>query len=751
MKKFLCFILCLVIFTGLTSGISTFASEIASGVVDNIQWVLDSDGVLTISGTGKMNDWLETDPDWLSVQENITSVIIENGITYVGAYAFYDLENLKTITLGNSVESINSSAFSQCFSLENFYVNVDNPFFTAINGNLFSSDKTELVKYAPGKPDTSYSIPYTVTHIGNSAFSRCNNLISVHFTENITSIGDRAFSDCLELRTAYLPDSVTSIGEGAFISCPYLMSVSLGNSLCSIGEYAFSNCSRLSSIEIPSSVEQIGNSAFGNCTQLSNITVADDNNFYSSIDGSLFNKEQTKIIQYATGKTTGFYSIPDTVSVIDNGAFAYSKYLTKVNIPESVESIGSSAFNCCSSLSEIEIPDSVTYIGKGAFSICSALTDITLPSYITVIESSTFHWCDNLKSITIPNTVTEIGTYAFFWCDKLSDVYYMGTESEWNDVVIAENNPSLDSVTIHFKDDFVEPQGISLNTSILALKVGETETLIATVEPENATEKNVTWTSSDESVAVVDENGLVTAISSGDAIITASVVDGAFFAECNIHVIKLAVGGGPVISASHAKSREGKTVDVTVSIDGNEGFTSLGIELDYDDTAMTLVEISENTETGAIFTPAEVLSKKPFNMSWNSISNNTFNGTLVTLTFEISETAASGEYPISLDFYKGTEGNYIDGEDLNFDENFEPLGLCYENGSITVSRHTPGDINDDGRINEKDGTILLRYLAGWHMPNLPEEALDTNGDGFVDSKDGIHLLRFLAGWNVDIF
>ncbi len=750
MKKILSIVLSLVISTGLLSGITVFATDIASGTEGNIEWAIDSNGVLTLSGTGTMIDYLEEEPLWLEHQEDVTSIIIENGITYVGAYAFFGFDNVTAVYLGASVDNIGDAAFNQCPVLESFYVDESNSFLTTVNGVLFNNDRTILFKYPQGKTGTHYSLPYTVTHIGDSAFSNCSNLTSVSFNENLEDIGDRAFYNCIKLRAASIPDSVTNIGEGAFNSCSALTLASFGSSLNTIEEYAFSNCHGLAQIEIPSSVEYIANSAFGNCTQLSNITVAEDNTVYSSVDGILFDKDKTTIIQYAIGKIDSSYTIPDTISAINDGAFAYSKYLATVNIPASVRYICPSAFSGCSRLSDIEIPDSVTEIGKSAFENCFALTDITLPASVTVINPSTFLWCENLKTITIPSTVTEIGTYAFFWCDKLTDVYYEGTEEEWNEVVVAENNSPLHSATMHFADDYVAVESLSLNVDSLTLRDGKSETLIATITPENATEKTVTWSSSDESVAVVDENGVVTAVSSGEATITASVVDGTFVSECTVHVIKLA-SSGPVISISHEKSREGKQIDVIVSINGNTGFSSLGIEIDYDTTAMTLVNVSENAETGAVFTTAETMDKKPFNMSWNSISNNTFNGTLATLTFEISNAAASGEYPISADFYKGAEGNYVDGEDVNFDENFESLALGYENGSITVSRHTPGDLNDDGKINEKDGTLLLRYLAGWTVPTLVEEALDINGDGSVDSNDAIHILRFLAGWEVDIY
>jgi len=298
--------------------------------------------------------------------------------------------------------------------------------------------------------------------------------------------------------------------------------------------------------------------------------------------------------------------------------------------------------------------------------------------------------------------------------------------------------------------DPVPVTGVSINSKEITLYTGNTSALVATVSPEDADNKNVFWTSSDEEVATVDENGVVTAISAGTAIITVTTEDGSFTAECTV-VVNTKPLQPAELTVSSVKSREGKTVDVTVSLSNNPGFSNLAIEIGYDSTALTLVGVSENTETGATFTAAEVLETQPFNMSWNSVKNNTFNGELVTLTFEISENAPSGDYPITIDYYKGVNGDYVDGDDANYDENFAPVSLKYTNGAISVSRHTPGDINDDGKINEKDATLLLRCLAGWNLTEVVEEAFDTNGDDAVDSNDTINLLRYLAGWNVKLY
>ena len=193
--------------------------------------------------------------------------------------------------------------------------------------------------------------------------------------------------------------SVTSIGNSAFFGCTDLTSVTIPNSVTSIGGSAFFGCTDLTSVTIPNSVTSIGGSAFYGCTGLTSIDVASDNSNYCSVDGVLFNKDKTTLIQYPGGKQ-GAYTIPNSVTSIGNYAFEICTGLTSVTIPNSVTSIGHYAFLYCRSLTSVTIPNSVTSIGYFAFSYCSGLT-----------------------SVTIGNSVTSIGNGAFEDCKGLTDIY----------------------------------------------------------------------------------------------------------------------------------------------------------------------------------------------------------------------------------------------------------------------------------------------------------------------------------------
>lgn len=213
--------------------------------------------------------------------------------------------------------------------------------------------------------------------------------------------------------------TVTAIGNEAFYECDKLTSVTIPSSVIEIGLIAFLDCG-ITSVTIPSSVIEIGVRAFC-CPNLTSLNVDSDNQYFKSIDGILYNKLATEILSYPPGKE-GEYVIPNSVTIIGNGAFSSCSNLTNFTIPKSVTKIGSSAFSFCSGLTSVTIPESVTEIGDGAFFVCKSLTNVTIPNSVTKIEDSTFSSCISLTSVTIPESVTIIGRSAFHSCSSLTSV-----------------------------------------------------------------------------------------------------------------------------------------------------------------------------------------------------------------------------------------------------------------------------------------------------------------------------------------
>lgn len=195
-----------------------------------------------------------------------------------------------------------------------------------------------------------------------------------------------------------------------------------GYTVTSIGDSAFNYCDSLTEVTIPDNVTSIGTYAFEDCDSLTNINVDSNNSNYSSLYGVLFNKDQTKLIQYPKGKKETIYVIPDSVISIENQAFEGCVSLTSVIIGNGVTSIGDRAFSGCNSLTEITITDSVTSIGKWAFWLCENLISVTIGNGVTSIGDSAFYECYSLTEISIPDSVTSIGNSVFYDCGRLTKV-----------------------------------------------------------------------------------------------------------------------------------------------------------------------------------------------------------------------------------------------------------------------------------------------------------------------------------------
>jgi hypothetical protein len=236
-----------------------------------------------------------------------------------------------------------------------------------------------------------------VTEIGEQAFLSRDFLESVSLPESVKKIGRHAFNGCNSLVSITIPSSVTEIGSYTFYGCDSLESVSLSEGVKTIGSSAFANCDSLVSITIPSSVTNIGVQAFRSCEVLAAIDVDPDNNFYSSSGGILFNKAQTVLIQYPSGRTASSYTIPNSVVEIGNWVFADCDFLESVRLPEGLQIIPSYAFYHCDSLESITIPGSVTDIGDNAFRSCTFLSSIYFRGKPAELGADVFSLSDILK------------------------------------------------------------------------------------------------------------------------------------------------------------------------------------------------------------------------------------------------------------------------------------------------------------------------------------------------------------------
>ena len=375
--------------------------------------------------------------------DSLTSINIPNCVTTIGDEAFENCVSLTSITIPNSVVTIIGKPFYGWHG--NLYN--ESKAFIYEDHVLFNKNKTILIAYRA--KETNYTIPNSVTIIGNSAFYGCESLTSINIPNSVTTIGKGAFCGCDSLTSINIPNSVTMIGNWAFSLCKSLTSINISNSVTTIGEYAFSDCHSLTSITIPSSVVTIIGNPF--CRWHGNLY--NESKAFIYEDHVLLNKNKTTLIEYRAKETN--YTIPNSVTTIGDHAFSDCKFLISINIPNSVTTIGNSAFSGCDSLTSINIPNSVTTIGKGTFVGCESLTNINIPNSVTTIGEQAFAFCDSLTSINIPNSVTTIGDSAFVWCDSLTSINIPNSVTTIEDGAFygCENLPS------HIKSDIIQRFG----------------------------------------------------------------------------------------------------------------------------------------------------------------------------------------------------------------------------------------------------------------------------------------------------
>jgi hypothetical protein len=246
---------------------------------------------------------------------------------------------------------------------------------------------------------TSVTIPNSVTNLGQYAFSSCSGLAEITISSGVSIVGEGTFQDCFSLNEVTILGALTSIGDYAFSSCPDLTSLPIADTVTNIGQYAFFG-GGLTNVTIPAAVTNIGAAAFLFCNQLPAITVDPANADYTSVDGVLFNKNLTELVEYPDGNLESSYTITNSVTSIDDYAFQ-SCVLASVAIPAGVTNIGNYSFESCALLAGVVIPDGVTSIGNEAFAFCNGLTGINLTASVTNLGQIPFVGCANMGAITV--------------------------------------------------------------------------------------------------------------------------------------------------------------------------------------------------------------------------------------------------------------------------------------------------------------------------------------------------------------
>ena len=506
--------------------------------------------------------------------KQLATVQLSNKLTKLGELAFSDCTSLTSIRIPKSLETASctyygAGPFKGCLALQNVELETG---MTKIPDNLLAS--------CPGF--TAITIPDSVTQIGKSAFSG-SKLESIRIPDTVTGMGDHVFSGCTELKEVTLPNIRQNIMAGMFEGCTSLEKIVLPETVTAIRADAFKDCTSLKDITWSKAPEIIESCAFQNCSALTEVTIPDS---VKSIGFGAFSdcSALSTVMIPGTVKTIGSeafrncdalttVTIPDSVTSYGSQMFYDCDALTTVKLGSGMKTIPESMFEHCDALESLSIPRCVTSVGNNAFKDCTKFTSVTIPRSVTSISASAFSYPAILTIYGVAGTYAE--TFANENSIKFVDQQIKATaasldktELTINKGAAAQLNLSVtpenftDTVTWKSTDEKVatisdsgevkavgagtatikvvvgdisatcqvtvlQPvTGIRLNKSSLTMDALSTFQMTASVYPDSANDKRITWSSSDPAIASVDENGLVTALKKGTATITAAAMDG---------------------------------------------------------------------------------------------------------------------------------------------------------------------------------------------------------------------------------
>ncbi|MBR2322739.1 MAG: leucine-rich repeat protein [Clostridia bacterium] len=367
----------------------------------------------------------------------LESVQFEKGVTSIGNSAFSGCESLKTITLPETLLSIGERAFYKCEQIQN------------VNFNGLIDDWVEIEFLDYTSNPTYFSKDLYVS----------NTLLSDVVLTEATKISYNAFVNCKSIKSVTLPNTVVEIEGGAFKECTSLSTVVLSNALSKIGYYAFANCTSLKQIELPSSLTELKDGAFENCTSLMKVNSLGTIDNWAQIE---FGNYSSNPIYYAKNLYINDVLVTDAVltsaTKISSYAFYNCDSVTSIVIPNSVTSIGEGAFENCTSLATITLGDQITYIGVNAFeNTAYSNTSAKWIDGVLYIDNYLIGVLQDQEKVIVKKEVKYVAVSAFASLSSKTKILFNGVESEFDAIVIDQDNNVLSKAYIYFYSE-QEPQ-----------------------------------------------------------------------------------------------------------------------------------------------------------------------------------------------------------------------------------------------------------------------------------------------------
>ena len=711
----------------------------------------------------------------------LTSIMIPNSVTYIGNRSFYNCSELKSITIPNSVMSIEAFSFQGCSGLTS--VSIPNSITSIANGVFYGCGSL-----------CSVIIPNTVTSIGEYAFSGCSNLASINIPNSVTSIGsdafrgtawynsqpdglvyaglvaykykgkmptnttinimegtksiaDNAFSDCLGLVSIIIPNSVTFIGNGTFAGCSGLVSVVIPNSVTNIANNVFYGCNSLSSIIIPNTVTSIGYNGFYGCSGLTTI------------------------------------EIPNSVETIGDGAFYGCSGLTSISISDGVKSIGSDTFRECTGLTSVDIPNSVTSIGTYAFGECSGLASVSIGNGVVSIGSLAFYCCQNLANISFPDSLIDIGEDAFWgtqWYEKqpngllyLNHVFYEYKGAMPANTKIVLKDGTLGIAGGAFRNAWDRLVSIAIPESVVCIgerAFGECRGLTSITIPQNVesigmmafyncinldsviTQIQEPYEIDGTTFSLFEEETASDYFTSSILFVPKGTKDKYLQRPCwnqfkEIEEIEVEDESNVSLFTSNLEVLVGTKVAMPIELTNDADLAVVGISFtlklpegvtiatdEYDNPLYLLESTRLNPKQFSVYTSQYADGSWGFRISTNNttaILNGT-EGVFMTITLDIADSMAEGDYSISLTDNKLSV--------RNSDNTVMSKVISDSVSKLTINNVIMGDVNGDGEVDLSDAILVTYYSLNVVLPNFITAAADMNGDGEIDLSDAITII-----------